>query len=458
MKVIKFGGSSLANSQQIKKVLQIVQADSDRRIVVVSAPGKRHSDDEKVTDLLIQLATSHIEGQYNEAILEVILERYQEIYDELQLNSDVMDNIRQHFTTLKESNLEPAYLMDAYKASGEDNNAKLIADYFTKEGLPAKYISPKEANLFVSDTPGNAQVLEEAYKELEYLQLEKDIIVFPGFFGVTKDGKVVTFSRGGSDITGSILANAVSAEEYENFTDVDAIFVASPKLVHKPLGIDVLSYTEMRELSYAGFSVFHTEALLPAIKKGIPVHVCNTNNPSAKGTYIMKGKVTSPSIISGIASSSGFVSVYIQKYLMNHEIGFLRKTLQLFEDEGVSVEHIPTGIDDATIIIRGEDATDEILDRIVHRLKVELNADEAYYERGLCLIMLVGEGMVSMVGTTARVASTLAREQINIELYNQGVSEVSMMFGIREEYEQRAIQALYNEFFGEEVEYEVVDN
>ena len=171
----------------------------------------------------------------------------------------------------------------------------------------------------------------------------------------------------------------------------------------------------------------------------------------------MKGKVNSPSIISGIASSSGFVSVYIQKYLMNHEIGFLRKTLQLFEDEGVSVEHIPTGIDDATIIIRGEDATDETLDRIVHRLKVELNADEAHYERGLCLIMLVGEGMVSMVGTTARVASTLAREQINIELYNQGVSEVSMMFGIREEYEKRAIQALYDEFFGEEVEYEVVD-
>ena len=203
--------------------------------------------------------------------------------------------------------------------------------------------------------------------------------------------------------------------------------------------------------------MFRTEALLPAIKKGIPVHVCNTNNPSAKGTYIMKGKVNSPSIISGIASSSGFVSVYIQKYLMNHEIGFLRKTLQLFEDEGVSVEHIPTGIDDATIIIRGEDATDEVLDRIVYRLKAELNADEAYYERGLCLIMLVGEGMVSMVGTTARVASTLAREQINIELYNQGVSEVSMMFGIREEYEQRAIQALYDEFFGEEVEYEVLD-
>ena len=161
------------------------------------------------------------------------------------------------------------------------------------------------------------------------MQLEKEISCIPRFLWCNKDGKVVTFSRGGSDITGSILANAVSAEEYENFTDVDAIFVASPKLVHKPIGIDVLSYTEMRELSYAGFSVFHTEALLPAIKKGIPVHVCNTNNPSAKGTYIMKGKVNSPSIISGIASSSGFVSIYIQKYLMNHEIGFFKKNITI---------------------------------------------------------------------------------------------------------------------------------
>lgn len=458
MKVIKFGGSSLANSTQIEKVLKIVQADEKRKIVVVSAPGKRSSDDEKVTDLLIQLATSQIEGCYDEQVLATILQRFQEICDELQLPETIMQEIREHFVSLRNNTeLSPEYLMDAYKASGEDNNAKLIAAYFTQNGLPAKYISPREAKLWVSDTPGNAQILDEAYQELEYLQLEKDVIVFPGFFGVTKDGKVVTFSRGGSDVTGSILANAVSAEEYENFTDVDAIFVANPKIVPNPLPVEVLSYMEMRELSYAGFSVFHTEALFPAIQKGIPVHVCNTNNPTAPGTYIMQGKVTSPSIISGIASSSGFVSIYIQKYLMNHEIGFLRKTLSLLEEEGISVEHIPTGIDDVTVIIRGEDATDEQLDRIIERLKTELHADRAYYERGLCLIMLVGEGMVSMVGTTARVASTLARAQINIELYNQGASEVSMMFGIKEEYEKKAIQALYEEFFGEAKEYEMIE-
>ena len=436
MKVIKFGGSSLANATQLRKVFNIVKADEKRKIVVVSAPGKRTSDDEKVTDLLIQLATSHIEGNYDEEVLKKILVRYKEICDELELKREVFELVRIHFANLKERNdLAPDYLMDAYKASGEDLNARLIASYFNQEGLAAKYVG----------------------HELEYLQLTNEVIVFPGFYGVTKEGNVVTFSRGGSDITGSILANAVNAEEYENFTDVDAIYVASPKIVHKPLAIDVLSYTEMRELSYAGFSVFHTEALLPSIKKGIPVHVCNTNNPEASGTYIMKGKVTSPNVISGIASSPGFVSIYVKKYLMNHEIGFLRKVLTIFEEEGISIEHIPTGIDDATIIIRGEDATDEQLDGIVERFYAELDVDEASFTRGLCLIMLVGEGMVNMVGTTARVASTLARTQINIELYNQGVSEVSMMFGILDQYEKKAIRALYDEFFGETKEYKVVE-
>lgn len=458
MKVIKFGGSSLANATQLRKVFNIVKSDEKRKIVVVSAPGKRTSDDEKVTDLLIQLATSHIEGNYDEEVLKKILVRYKEICDELELKPEVFELVRIHFKNLKERNdLAPDYLMDAYKASGEGLNARLIASYFNQEGLAAKYVGPREAKLWVSDTPGEARILEESYHELEYLQLTNEVIVFPGFYGVTKEGNVVTFSRGGSDITGSILANAVNAEEYENFTDVDAIYVASPKIVHKPHAIDVLSYTEMRELSYAGFSVFHTEALLPSIKKGIPVHVCNTNNPEASGTYIMKGKVTSPNVISGIASSPGFVSIYVKKYLMNHEIGFLRKVLTIFEEEGISIEHIPTGIDDATIIIRGEDATDEQLDGIVERLYAELDVDEAHYMRGLCLIMLVGEGMVNMVGTTARVASTLARTQINIELYNQGVSEVSMMFGILDQYEKKAIRALYEEFFGEAKEYQVVE-
>lgn len=458
MKVIKFGGSSLANATQLRKVFNIVKSDSSRKIVVVSAPGKRSSDDEKVTDLLIQLATSHIEGNYDEEVLKKILVRYKEICDELELKPEVFELVRIHFKNLKERNdLSSEYLMDAYKASGEDLNARLIASYFNQEGLAAKYVGPREAKLWVSNTPGEARVLEESYHELEYLQLTNEVIVFPGFYGVTKEGKIVTFSRGGSDITGSILANAVNAEEYENFTDVDAIYVASPKIVHKPLPIDVLSYTEMRELSYAGFSVFHTEALLPSIKKGIPVHVCNTNNPEASGTYIMKGKVTSPNVISGIASSPGFVSIYVKKYLMNHEIGFLRKVLTIFEEEGISIEHIPTGIDDATIIIRGEDATDEQLESIVERFYAELDVDEASFTRGLCLIMLVGEGMVNMVGTTARVASTLARTQINIELYNQGVSEVSMMFGILDQYEKKAIRALYDEFFGEEKEYQVVE-
>ena len=218
---------------------------------------------------MIQLATSHIEGNYDEEVLKKILVRYKEICDELELKPEVFELVRIHFKNLKERNdLAPDYLMDAYKASGEDLNARLIASYFNQEGLAAKYVgTPREAKLWVSDTPGEARILEESYHELEYPQLTNEVIIFPGFYGVTKEGNVVTFSRGGSDYYRFDLANAVNAEEYENFTDVDAIYVASPKIVHKPLAIDVLSYTEMRELSYAGFSVFHTEALLPSIKK-----------------------------------------------------------------------------------------------------------------------------------------------------------------------------------------------
>ena len=458
MKVTKFGGSSLASASQLKKVLDIIKDDPERRFVVVSAPGKRNAEDTKVTDALIRYYKEFTSDKDVTQTQQWIIERYRAITEELGLKESIIQEIAEDIYDL--TNLPKKgnpFTYDAFLAAGENNNAKLIAAYFNQNGLEARYIHPKEAGITVTAEPSNARILPSSYDKIEELKDSSEVIVVPGFFGVTQDGDICTFSRGGSDITGSIIAAGVKADLYENFTDVDAIYVASPKIVHKPLAIDVLSYTEMRELSYAGFSVFHTEALLPSIKKGIPVHVCNTNNPEASGTYIMQGKVTSPSVISGIASSPGFVSIYVKKYLMNHEIGFLRKVLTIFEEEGISIEHIPTGIDDATIIIRGEDATDEQLDGIVERFYAELDVDDAHYMRGLCLIMLVGEGMVNMVGTTARVASTLARTQINIELYNQGVSEVSMMFGILDQYEKKAIRALYDEFFGETKEYKVVE-
>ena len=458
MKVVKFGGSSLANAEQIQKVFTIVKEDSERKIVVVSAPGKRTDDDEKVTDMLIALAHSHLEDQYDESLLARILKRYEDIVSDLAIQEPVMAQINEHFLNLRNNKkLKGEYLVDAYKASGEDNNAKVIAAYFNEQGVPARYVSPVEAKLYVSDTPGNAHVLPEAYDELSALVDTPEVVIFPGFFGVTPFGKVLTFSRGGSDITGAILANAVEAELYENFTDVDCIYVASPKVVHEPLGIDVLSYREMRELSYAGFSVLHDEALQPAFVKGIPVHVKNTNNPLAKGTYIMRGKGESPSLISGIASSNGFARIYIRKYLMNQEVGFMRRAFSILEEHNVNVEHVPTGIDDITIVIKESELRDLQDDELVAEMYEKLQADEVTITRGLSLVMLVGEGMVQMVGTTARATGALARHSINIEFFNQGSSEISMTFGINEQQEAKAIRALYQTFFGQEQELEVVE-
>lgn len=333
MNVIKFGGSSLASGEQLKKVFQIIKDDPNRKIVVVSAPGKRSSLDDKVTDLLINLGTAALNGQDIQEKIERVLSRYRKIAEELELHSSIIEEIKSNLLMLTAGNKTyPDYYLDAFKASGEDNNAKLIAAYFNKEGVPARYVNPKEVGLYVTDEPGNAQILTESYTNLYDLRKIKEVIIFPGFFGYTKPGKICTFSRGGSDITGAILANAVHASLYENFTDVDAIYVANPSIIMNPCGIKELTYREMRELSYAGFSVLHDEALYPAFKRGIPVQIKNTNNPKAPGTSILKKRQSADQSVVGIASSTGFCSIYIEKYLMNREIGFGRRVLEILEN------------------------------------------------------------------------------------------------------------------------------
>ena len=448
MKVIKFGGSSLANATQLRKVFNIVKSDEKRKIVVVSAPGKRTSDDEKVTDLLIQLATSHIEGNYDEEVLKKILVRYKEICDELELKPEVFELVRIHFKNLKERNdLAPDYLMDAYKASGEDLNARLIASYFNQEGLAAKYVGPREAKLWVSDTPGEARVLEESYHELEYLQLTNEVIVFPGFYGVTKEGNVVTFSRGGSDITGSIIAAGVKADLYENFTDVNGIFAAHPGIIKHPHSIPELTYKEMRELAYAGFSVLHDEALVPAYRGKIPLVIKNTNNPDHPGTRIVLEHSNDHVTVVGIAGDSGFVSINTTKYLMNREVGFGRKVLQILEDLNISWEHMPTGIDDLSIILRSRELTPIKEQEILKQLTQKLEVDTAEIEHDLSIIMIVGEKMKSQVGVTATAAKALSENEVNIQMISQGSSEVSIMFVVSKDQEEKAIKALYQAFF-----------
>lgn len=448
MNVVKFGGSSLASGSQLKKVLQIVKGDKARKMVVVSAPGKRSSDDEKVTDLLIDLGMKALAKQDYQAVLSSVIARYSSIAEELNLGNEIIDEIELNLAALVAGNKqEPDYYLDAFKASGEDNNAKLVAAYFNHEGLPARYVNPQEAGLIVTNEPGNARVLPEAYEKLQQLRASEEVIIFPGFFGYTKDGKVCTFSRGGSDITGAILANGTQADLYENFTDVDAIYVANPNVVENPKGIKTLTYREMRELSYAGFSVLHDEALQPAFKQGIPVQIKNTNNPEAPGTSIVKERHSADQGVVGIASSHGFCSIYIEKYLMNREIGFGRRVLEILEDQKLSYEHMPSGIDDLTIILRDHQLSDEGEAALLERLRIELEADSVVVERNLALIMIVGEGMRRKIGTMSKAATAFAESNINIDMINQGASEVSVMFGIAADQEDKAIQALYKAFF-----------
>lgn len=448
MKVVKFGGTSLASAEQVKKVYDIVVSDPKRKFVVVSAPGKRDPKDTKVTDLLIKCAENILNGKEYNHIFEAIIDRYASIVNGLGLKQDIIARIREDLSLLIHSDKsEPNHFMDAVKASGEDNNAKLIAAYFESQGHEAHYVNPKEAGLFVTDESGNAQVLPESFDNLYSLREKRGIIVFPGFFGYTKDGKVVTFSRGGSDVTGSILANGVKAEVYENFTDVDAVYSVNPNIVENPKEIKELTYREMRELSYAGFSVFHDEALIPAYRAGIPVNIKNTNNPSAPGTRIVNERSTKNGPVVGIASGSGFCSIYVSKYLMNREIGFGSKLLRIFEEYGISYEHTPSGIDDISVIFKHNQMDQKLENEIIERIKKDLHADEVSITDHLSLIMIVGEGMRRNVGTTARAARALAEAGVNIEMINQGSSEVSMMFGVKEESEKKAVQALYNEFF-----------
>ncbi|OCA89850.1 MULTISPECIES: aspartate kinase [unclassified Bacillus (in: firmicutes)] len=448
MKVVKFGGTSLASGEQLNKVFEIVVSDPQRKIVVVSAPGKRFSSDTKVTDLLIACGESWLNGACDQYLFDMVIDRYRLIAEDLSISGSVVERIRADLMEILNGDLsDKGQFMDAVKASGEDNNAKLVAAFFQARGVEAEYMNPHEAGLIVSDEPGNAQVLAESYANLYHLRNKKGIVIFPGFFGYTTDGKVMTFPRSGSDITGAILANAVKADLYENYTDVDAVFSVNPTIINKPKEISVLTYREMRELSYAGFSVLHDEALIPAFKAGIPVNIKNTNNPLSPGTMIVNKKELTNGPVVGIASDNDFCSIYVSKYLMNREIGFGRKLLQILEDLKLSYEHVPSGIDDLTVILRQNQMDSELEEIIRNRIIEELEADEVKIEHNLSLIMIVGEGMRSNVGTVARASKALANAGINIEMINQGSSEVSMMFGVKELQENRAVAALYNEFF-----------
>ncbi len=449
MKVVKFGGSSVANAEQISKIIGIVTADADRRIVVVSAPGKRCSDDAKVTDLLIALADAVLAGTDPETELKAVVDRYAEIQRDLELPAEVVATIEADLRgRIENRGGNDLQFMDSMKASGEDNNAKVIAAAFTKAGFPAKYVNPGEAGMLLSDEFGNAEVLPESFEKLSALKDSKEIVVFPGFFGVTRDGEVATFPRGGSDITGAILAAAVKADVYENFTDVDSVCAMDPRVIDNPPAIDSMTYREMRELSYAGFGVFHDEAIIPAVRANIPICIKNTNNPSAPGTMVVPTREPEHGSVVGISSASGFCSIYIDKYMMNREIGFGRRLLGILEEEEISFEHTPSGIDNMSIILASANISNEKEALVVNRIQNELKPDHVTVEHGLALLMVVGEGMHYTPGMAAKATSAFRESGVNLEMINQGASEISMMFAVKDVDREKAIRALGTAFFG----------
>ena len=448
MKVAKFGGSSLANASQIKKVVDIVLSDKDRRIVVVSAPGKRVKEDTKVTDLLIALADAILSGKDGNHELKIILERFKSIIDDLGLSHSLLEEIDSDIKKrISEDRSIAVKFTDGVKALGEDINAKVVASYINSLGVEAKYVSPKDAGLLLSEEFGNAAVLDVSYKNLAKLKDESAIIVFPGFFGYTKKGDVVTFPRGGSDITGSILAKAVNAEVYENFTDVDGVLAASPSIVDNPKLIDEFTYREMRELSYGGFNVLHAEALQPVYEANIPVHILNTNNTASKGTRIVAKRDKLKNPVVGVSGESDFSCLYVSKYLMNREVGFGRKLLEIIEDEGIPYQHAPSGIDNISVIVRGSTLTKEKEKRIYERVRDELNVDNVFFDNELALVMLVGEGMQEVVGISAKAMNAIEKANVNIEMLNQSISEASIMIGVKEKDLNKAINAVYKAFF-----------
>ena len=453
MKVCKFGGSSLADAAQVNKVIDIVLADPARRIVVVSAPGKRHSGDTKVTDLLIALAETALKGDNTDREFGEVAERYASMADALKLGDGIVklieDDLRGRLAQAK--SLAPEEFMDLMKAAGEDNNAKLVAAAFEARGRKARYASPKDTGMVLKGSFGDATLDPESYARLSraFSNFE-GIVVYPGFFGYTREGKVATFPRGGSDITGSILAAAVCADVYENFTDVDSVYPCDPRIVEEVKngdGIPTMTYREMRELAYAGFGVFNDDAVIPAVKARIPINIRNTNHPSAPGTMIQQSRRVVPGTVVGIASADGFCNIVVEKYLMNRQIGFGRRLLQVLEEAGISYEHMPSGVDSQCVVVKECYLPKENEHKILQALRRELEPDYVTIERDLTMVMVVGEGMCYTPGMLAKACLALASAGVSVSMVNPGSSEVSFMIAIRRQDRDPAVKALYRAFF-----------
>ena len=437
-KVVKFGGSSLASARQFKKVGDIIRADKTRRYVIPSAPGKRNSKDEKVTDMLYTCYEAASTGGAYKKILERIKERYQEIIDGLDLNL----NLDHEFDTI-EQNFVKGIGRDYAASRGEYLNGIVMANY-----LGYEFIDSAEVIFF--DENGNFES-ELTNKELSERLEHVERAVIPGFYGSKHDGTIKTFSRGGSDVTGSIVARAIHADLYENWTDVSGFLVADPRIVEDPAVIETITYKELRELSYMGAGVLHEDAIFPVRREGIPINIRNTNKPEDKGTLIVESTCRKPHYtITGIAGKKGFCAINIEKAMMNAEVGFGRKVLQVFEKYGISFEHMPSGIDTMTIMVH-QSEFEEYEQSVIAGIHRAVEPDSVELEADLALIAVVGRGMKATRGTAGRIFSALAHARVNVKMIDQGSSELNIIIGVKNADFETAIKAIYDIFILAEI-------
>ncbi|MCD8379047.1 MAG: aspartate kinase [Lachnospiraceae bacterium] len=432
-KVVKFGGSSLASAAQFQKVGAIIREDYHRAYVVPSAPGKRFDGDTKVTDMLYDCYASAVADEDFSEKLNAIRARYDEIINGLSLDFSLEDE----FQVISE-NFSKKAGPDYAASRGEYLSGKVMAAY-----LGFAFVDPAETIRFTDSGEFDAETTQEIMSK----RLSKySNAVIPGFYGAMKNGRVKTFSRGGSDITGSIVAKAVRADVYENWTDVSGMLVADPRIVDNPRPIEYVTYKELRELAYMGATVLHEDAIFPVRQENIPINIRNTNVPEDPGTWIVGSTCQkSKYIITGIAGKKGFCSVNVEKDMMNSEVGFGRKVLQAFEDCGISFEHMPTGIDTLTVYVHQDDFVDKeqnvvsAIQRLAHPDMIDIEAD-------LALIAVVGRGMKSQKGTAATIFKQLSAKDVNVKMIDQGSSEQNIIIGVANRDFETAIKAIYNGF------------
>lgn len=432
-KVVKFGGSSLASAAQFEKVGAIIRRDDTRRYVVPSAPGKRTPNDTKVTDMLYSCYGQAIMEEEFEEQLKEIKSRFEEIIKGLKLNL----SLDTEFKTIEE-NFSKKIGRDYAASRGEYLNGIIMAAYLGYEFIDA-------AEIIVFDESGDFDA--SATNNILSERLAKtERAVIPGFYGAMPNGKIKTFSRGGSDITGSIVAKAVHACMYENWTDVSGFLVADPRIVRNPKAIDVITYRELRELSYMGATVLHEDAIFPVRKEGIPINIRNTNIPEDKGTLIVEGTCRKPRFtITGIAGKKDFASITVEKAMMNSEVGFCKKVLEVFEENDISIEHMPSGIDTMTIFVH-QDEFEEKEQKVIAGIHRAVEPDFLELESDLALIAVVGRGMRATRGTSGRIFSALAHANVNVKMIDQGSSELNIIIGVRDHDFEAAVRALYDIF------------